>query len=155
MGLTVMTFNYPYAEAGRSRPDPLDRLLAAHRQALDELGGTLPGEVILAGRSMGGRIGTYLAAEGLPVAGAVCYAYPLHPPGKPDKLRIEHLAQIRVPLLFFQGSRDALSRMDLFDQYVRPLPTATVIDLEANHSLGGLKNVPLLAEQTVRWISSL
>jgi len=154
-GLVVMTFNYPYAEAGKSRPDPQPRLLESHRQALSELKARVPGGVVLAGRSMGGRMGTYLAAEAEPMLGLVCYGYPLHPPGKPDQLRIEHLPAIKVPMLFFQGSRDSLSRGDLFDRFVRPLPTAEVIDLEANHSLGGLKNVPFLAERTAAWISAL
>jgi predicted alpha/beta-hydrolase family hydrolase len=151
-GLTVLTFNYPYTEAGKSRPDPQEKLLDCHRAALAVLRKRVSGGVVLAGRSMGGRMGTYLAAEGEDVLGLVCFAYPLHPPGRLDKLRVEHLPQIEVPMLFFQGSRDALSRAELFDRYVRGLPRATVIDMELDHSLGGVKNVPFMAAKTAEWI---
>jgi hypothetical protein len=151
-GVRVMTFNYPYSEAGRNRPDPTERLLATHRGALSKLAERCPGGTYLAGRSMGGRMGTYLAAEGADVRGVICYGYPLHPPGKPDRLRIDHLGSIRVPMLFFQGDRDALSRSELFDRHVRPLPKVKVIDLEADHSLGGLKSVELLARETLAFV---
>ncbi len=117
--------------------------------------------LVLAGRSMGGRMGTMLAAEGIGAAGVVSYAYPLHPAGKPDRLRIDHLAAISVPMLFFQGSRDALSRPDLFDRHVRHLPLATVVDMEgADHSFRGRDWKPdvlyqFLAERTARWIEGL
>ena len=121
-GLTVLTFNYLYSEAGRKSPDAQPLLLGAHRAARDHLEAEVGGSVVLAGRSMGGRMGTYLAAAGEPALGLVLYAYPLHPPGKPDKLRADHLPAITAPMLFFQGTRDPLSRMELFDRYVRPLP---------------------------------
>lgn len=154
-GLTVLTFNYLYTEAGRKRPDPQPQLLNAHRAARDYLVGEVGGPVVLAGRSMGGRMGTYLAAAGEPALGLVLYAYPLHPPGKPEKLRVDHLLAITTPMLFFQGTRDPLSRMELFDRYVRPLPNATVELLEADHSLGGARNSGLLVERTVEWIGKL
>jgi predicted alpha/beta-hydrolase family hydrolase len=151
-GVRVMTFNYPYSEAGRSRPDSTERLLACHRAALAKLQARCPAGIFLAGRSMGGRMGTYLAAEGAEVLGVICYGYPLHPPGRPEQLRIDHLGRIRVPMLFFQGDRDALSRSDLFDRHVRALANATVVDLKADHSLGGLKSVDLLARATLSFI---
>ena len=154
-GLSVLTFNYPYSEAGRKSPDAQPLLLTAHRAARDFLAGETGGPVVMAGRSMGGRMGTYLAAVGEPVRGLVLYAYPLHPPGKPEKLRADHLPAITAPMLFFQGTRDPLSRMELFDRYVRPLPNAKVELLEADHSLGGARNAALLVERTVAWIGEL
>jgi predicted alpha/beta-hydrolase family hydrolase len=154
-GVSVMTFNYPYSETGKGRPDPTPRLLECHRAARDHLTMLMGGPVVLAGRSMGGRMGSYLAASDEPCRALVVYAYPLHPAGQPDKLRADHLGAITVPALFFQGRRDALSRMDLFDRYVRPLPSMTVEVLEANHSLGGLKNVAWLAERTATWLKDL
>ena len=154
-GLSVLTFNYPYSEAGRKSPDAQALLLNAHRAARDFLADETGGPVVMAGRSMGGRMGTYLAAAGEPVRGLVLYAYPLHPPGKPDKLRVDHLPSITVPMLFFQGTRDPLSRMDLFDRYVRPLPNATIELLEADHSLGGAKNATLLVNRTAEWVGNL
>ena len=136
-GHTVMTFNYPYTERGAKRPDRPERLIEAHRAAAELLAGRVD-LLFLAGRSMGGRMATYLAADGYPAAGVVLYAYPLHPAGKEDKLRVAHFPDVNVPLLFFQGTRDALSRMELFDRHIRPLPNATFELLEgASHSFRG------------------
>jgi predicted alpha/beta-hydrolase family hydrolase len=156
-GLHVLTFNYAYTEAGRKSPDRQAVLLDCHRAARDHLAKIAGSEVILAGRSMGGRMGTYLAAAREPCRALVLYAYPLHPPGQPDKLRVEHLPDIKVPMLFFQGTRDALSRMDLFDQYIRPLDNAKVEILEgASHSLDRNQvTTELLAQRTAAWVSGL
>lgn len=136
-GHTVMSFNYPYTERGSKRPDPQERLVECHRAAADHLGRRVD-RLFLAGRSMGGRMGTYLAADGYPAAGLVLYAYPLHPAGRPEKLRISQFPDITVPMLFLQGSNDALSRMDLFEEHISPLPTAEVEVLEgAGHGFRG------------------
>jgi predicted alpha/beta-hydrolase family hydrolase len=159
-GHTVLTFNYPYTDRGGRRPDPADRLLACHRAAADTL---LPrvSRLFLAGRSMGGRIGTYLAADGYPAAGVILYAYPLHPAGKPENLRVDQFPAITIPMLFFQGTRDALSRMDLFQTWIAPLPNVTVDLLEgATHSTrgGGWTERSMadhLIEGTSAWIRDL
>lgn len=136
-GLTVMTFNYPYTERGSKRPDRPEKLVECHQAAAEALLGDVD-RVFLAGRSMGGRMGTYLAAEGYDCAGLILYSYPLHPAGKPEKLRVAHFSDIVRPMLFFQGTRDPLSRMELFDRYIRPLPNATVEILDgANHGFTG------------------
>jgi hypothetical protein len=136
-GHTVMTFNYPYTERGSKRPDRTERLVETHRAAADFLAASVD-RLFLGGRSMGGRMATYLAADGYPASGIVLYAYPLHPAGKEDNLRAAHLADVPVPMLFFQGTRDALSRMELFDRHVRPLPMVTVEVLDgASHSFRG------------------
>lgn len=136
-GHTVMSFNYPYTERGAKRPDRQEKLVACHRAAADSLAADVD-RLILAGRSMGGRMGTYLVAEGYPADALVLYAYPLHPAGKPDKLRIEQFADISIPMLFFQGTRDALARMELFEQHIAPLPNAEVEMLEgAGHGPRG------------------
>jgi predicted alpha/beta-hydrolase family hydrolase len=149
-GHGVMTFDYAYTEAGRRAPDRAPKLLACHRAVTAEARrryGTAP---VLAGRSMGGRMATMLAAEGAGIAGIVCLAYPLHPAGKPERLRVEHLANVEVPMLFFQGSRDALSRSELFDRYVRPLGNATVVDMDgADHSFRGRGWTPERVQSTV------
>lgn len=155
--LTVLTFNYPYTERGGKRPDRQEKLLAVHRAAAEVLRPTVD-DLFLAGRSMGGRMGTYLAAEGFPVTGLVLYAYPLHPPGKPEKLRVEQFADITVPMLFFQGTKDSLSRMDLFEAHIAVLPNATVEILEgAGHGFRGggwsLESiVDRYVEGTAAWI---
>jgi hypothetical protein len=110
---------------------------------------------------MGGRIATYLVAEGYPAAGVILYAYPLHPAGKEDKLRVAHFPDIHVPLLFFQGTRDALSRMELFDRHIRTLPNVTVELLEgATHSFRGggwaeADLLPRLVSGTTTWIEAV
>lgn len=160
-GHGVMTFNYPYTEAGRKAPDRAPKLLACHRAVLGAARERYGSTPILAGRSMGGRMATMLAADGADIAGVVCLAYPLHPAGKPERLRIEHLPDITVPLLFFQGSRDPLSRSDLFDEHIRPLPNATVVDMDgADHSFRGRGWTPDRVQATVveaydAWSSSL
>ncbi len=159
-GLTVMTFNYAYTENGSKRPDPEARLLAVHRAAADHLAGRVR-RVFLAGRSMGGRMGLYLAAEGWEAAGVVLYAYPLHPAGRPEKLRVDRFGVVQAPMLFFQGTRDALARMDLFDRHVRPLPNTTIEILEgAGHSPRGggwteESTAEFLARRTAAWIEGV
>lgn len=160
-GLAVVTFNYPYTEAGRRRPDRTPTLLACHRVVADRVRRELGSDLVLAGRSMGGRIATMLASEGYPCRAVVCYAYPLHPAGKPEKLRIAHLGTIPVPMLFFHGSRDALSRAELFDVHVRSLAGTTVIDMEgADHSFRGRGRTEseideFLAAETASWLAML
>lgn len=159
-GHTVMTFNYPYTERGSKTPDRAEKLVDAHRAAADYLGARVD-RLFLAGRSMGGRMATYLVAEGYRVAGVILYAYPLHPAGKEDKLRVAHLPDVHVPLLFFQGTRDPLSRMELFDRHIRPLPNATVEILDgASHSFrgGGWTETSLmerLVTGTSTWIETV
>jgi hypothetical protein len=156
-GLQVVTFNYPYTEMGRRRPDPTPTLLACHRAVAAEVRAGSGSEPVLAGRSMGGRMASILAAGGEPCLGLVLFAYPLHPAGRPDRLRVEHLAEVAVPMLFFQGDRDALARSDLFDAHLRPL--GDVVDVPgADHSfrIKGTTREEVnatLAAETAHWIS--
>ncbi len=159
-GHTVMTFNYPYTERGSRSPDRAERLIQCHRGAAEFL---RPGveNLFLAGRSMGGRIATILVAEGDEAAGVILYAYPLHPAGKPEKLRIDHLPNVGVPLLFFLGTRDALSRLELFDEHIRPLPNTEVEVLDgAGHSPKGggwthQSTVERLVDGTSAWTTRI
>ena len=108
-------------------------------------------------------MGTYLAAAGEDVRGLVLYAYPLHPAGKPDRLRIDHLSDITAPMLFFCGTRDPLARVDLIEAHLRPLPTATLELIEdADHSFRVPKRTGRtvgevldgIATRTVEWLES-
>ena len=163
-GFSVMSFNYPYTEAGRRGPDRQPKLLICHRAVRDWFVENVAPRVVLAGRSMGGRMGTYMAAEGDDCAGLILYAYPLHPSGKPEKLRKDHLPEISQPMAFFVGTRDALSKMDLYDTWVRPLPTATTFEVEdGDHSfkvrkLSGRTNeeaIQQIVDQSVVWLRQL
>ena len=109
-GVAVDRMDFPYRLAGRRSPDRPPVLLQAVREgaaALSARAGLAPERVALGGRSMGGRICSMAAAEGLPCLALVLVSYPLHPPGRPDKLRTEHFPQLRVPCLFVSGTRDA------------------------------------------------
>jgi predicted alpha/beta-hydrolase family hydrolase len=115
-GLRAVRFDFPYmararAEGRRRPPDRLPLLQDALRDAVDALlaGGTPRERLVIGGKSMGGRVASLLADE-LQVAGLVCLGYPFHPPGKPDKLRTEHLAQLRTPTLICQGERDPFGK---------------------------------------------
>jgi predicted alpha/beta-hydrolase family hydrolase len=105
-----LRFNFPYMAAGRKSPDRPPVLEAAVRDAaalLAKQSKVAPERLVLGGRSMGGRICSMVVADGLPSAGLVLLGYPLHPPGNPEKLRIEHLPRITVPCLLVSGTRDA------------------------------------------------
>jgi len=112
-GFDTITFNFLYSEAGKGPPDRNDRLEACYRAMIAAFhGGTITEDaersrLVIGGKSMGGRIASQVvAATSDGVAGLVLLGYPLHPPGRPDKLRSKHLPKIAVPMLVVQGSRD-------------------------------------------------
>lgn len=160
-GYTVMTFEYPYRARGAPFPDPMPRLQAAHRGAAVALRSRVEGPLVLAGRSMGGRLSTMLAAAGESCAAVVCYGYPLHPPGRPERLRVAHLAALEVPTLFVVGTRDRLAERDLVERYLCPLRSAEVSWVEgADHTFRRAGTDPetmldLLCEVTVGWLAGL
>lgn len=107
--LPVARMDFPYRRAGRKAPDRAPVLVAAVRDeaaALVERAGIEPAALVLGGRSMGGRMCSMAVADGLPAAGLVLVSYPLHPPGKPERSRTEHLPRLVVPCLFVHGTRD-------------------------------------------------
>jgi predicted alpha/beta-hydrolase family hydrolase len=112
----VETFDYDYMRAGRKRPDPLPQLIAAHRKALLAAREKhQPDSTFLIGKSMGGRIGCHLSLEEK-VDGLVCLGYPLCAMGDRTKLRDEVLRALTTPILFVQGTRDALCPLDLLER---------------------------------------
>jgi uncharacterized protein len=115
-GLDAVTFNFLYKELGRSVPDPKARLESCYRSVIDTAlkhKKLKSNRLVIGGKSMGGRIASQVAAaNGENISGLVFLGYPLHPPGRPDKLRTEHLKNIRAPMLFVQGSRDAFGAPD-------------------------------------------
>ena len=115
LGVAVERMDFPYRLAGRRAPDKPAVMIEAVRRgaaALASSAGVAGDRVLLGGRSMGGRMCSMAAAEGLPAAGLVLVSYPLHPPGRRDKMRTEHFPDLRVPCLFVSGTRDAFGSPD-------------------------------------------
>lgn len=110
--LPVRRFDFPYRLAGKPFPDKTSVLVdCVLRQAEISVAeaGISPEELLLAGRSMGGRMCSIAVAEGLPAAGLVLIGYPLHPPNRPERLRVEHFPLLSVPCLFVSGTRDSFA----------------------------------------------
>jgi uncharacterized protein len=115
-GIGSLRFNFPYKEQGRRAPDPPAVLRGALTAAFDEAARRAgDGPVFVGGKSLGGRIASLLVADGLHAAGLVFLGYPLHPPGKTDRVRDEHLERITVPMLFLEGTNDPFARWDLIE----------------------------------------
>lgn len=141
-GLDVVRFNFLYREQHSSRPDPMPRLLRCYTEVVLRVRAELhPKILIIGGRSMGGRAASMLAAEGFGCSGLLLLAYPLHPPGQPEKLRTAHLPAIKVPVLCFNGTRDPFSTRDLMEKTLGQLgPNWTMHWLiGADHSFHVLK----------------
>ena len=162
-GLCVARFNFPYMETrvregSRRPPDRAPRLLDAWRRMLDVATRWRGhGPVVLAGKSMGGRMASMLLAEGrAPEAvGAVYLGYPLHPPGKPEKLRADHLPDVRVPQLFLSGTKDPLCDLSLLRPILRRLGTsASLVTVErGDHSLAMKRKEPMLGSDA--WLDEM
>lgn len=132
----VETFDYPYALEGRRRPDPLPKLVAAHRAALAALRAKHAGPVGLAGKSMGGRVGCHVALVD-PVQAVICFGYPLCGAGDRSRLRDQVLLELKVPILFVQGTRDPLCPLDLLESVRKRMhaPSTLHVVEGADHSL--------------------
>ena len=132
-GVSTLRFNFPYREAGRKFPDRPPMAIAAWRAAMDEAArrGKEHGDsgpVWAAGKSFGGRMASMAAAEGMDTAGLVYLGYPLHPPGKPEKIRDEHLYGLTLPMLFLQGSRDTFATPELLEGVVSRIGKTAVLE---------------------------
>lgn len=136
----VVTFDFPYMQERRKRPDPLPQLIAAHRQALAEARRGNANPAFLIGKSMGGRVGCHVALEES-VAGVICLGYPLCGGGDPAKLRDKVLRELRTPILFVQGTRDALCPLDLLQNVIGEMQARHFLHVVegGDHSLQVLK----------------
>jgi uncharacterized protein len=135
-GIETVTFNFAYMEQGRRLPDSKDKLEACYRAVIESVVHRkgARGRLAIGGKSMGGRIASQVAAAGAPeVAGLVLLGYPLHPPGKKDQLRDKHLAQIKAPMLFVQGARDAFGT----PPELRPILKKLKVPVELYEVAGG------------------
>lgn len=137
--IATLRFQFPYMEQGSKRPDPPTTAHAAVRAAVQEAAKRLPGVPLLAGgKSYGGRMTSQAqAAEPLAnVRGLVFVGFPLHPAGKPSTERADHLAEVRVPMLFLQGTRDTLADLDLIRETTAKLGSCATLHVVdgADHS---------------------
>jgi uncharacterized protein len=167
-GVAVLRFNFPFMEQGVRRPDPPALAQAAVRAAVQEAALRLPGLPLFAGgKSFGGRMSSQAqAADPLPgVRGLIFVGFPLHPAGKPSAERAQHLKEVRIPMLFLQGTRDALADLALVREATGKLKkraTLHVVD-DADHAFHVLvrsgRNDAQVREELVDtisgWVASL
>ncbi|HET7482472.1 MAG TPA: alpha/beta family hydrolase [Actinomycetota bacterium] len=135
-GYLVCRFNFPYMEAGRRAPDRAPVLEGSYRSVVAWVRSRSPeARVVVGGKSMGGRIASHIAVDDGTLAGVLLHGYPLHPPGRPDRIRDAHLKGIGAPILFVEGTRDPFCPLETLEKVLRELPAArlAVID-DGDHS---------------------
>jgi uncharacterized protein len=152
----VDRIDFPYHLAGRRAPDRPPVLIATIVSAAETLAAELgvpTGRIALGGRSMGGRMCSMAVAEGLPAAALVLVSYPLHPPGKPDRPRTEHLGSLDIPCLFVSGTRDAFGTPDELEAATASIPgPVTHVWIEGgDHGLR--RRDEQVAEAVASWLS--
>ncbi len=141
-GIDTVRFNFLYKEQQQRRPDPMPRLMACYRAVVAHVREAAePRVLILGGRSMGGRVASMLVADGLACEGLLLLAYPLHPPGRPGQLRVDHLPRIARPVLCVNGTRDLFCTPALMERTLAGLGTNWRMHWleEADHSFHVLK----------------
>ena len=166
-GIATLRYQFPYMEQRAKRPDPPALAQATVRAAVAAAGGRLPGLPLVAGgKSFGGRMTSQAqAAAALPdVRGLVFLGFPLHPAGRPSDARADHLFDVRIPLLFLQGTRDALADLALLQPLIERLGERATLQLfqEADHSFHvpartGRKDPEVMQEildATAEWIKA-
>jgi uncharacterized protein len=159
-GLDALTFNFIYTEKGKGVPDPKPKLEACFRAVIQTAlkHKSLKGNrLVIGGKSMGGRIASQVAAAACSegdslakeIAGLVFLGYPLHPPGNPAKLRVEHLPEIQMPMLFVQGTRDSLGTTDEIRPFIKKLKLpAEIFAIEGgDHSFKAPKKFGLTQDE--------
>ena len=165
-GIGVVRFNFLYKEKGSRRPDPMPTLMETTAAVVARVRAELtPERLVIGGRSMGGRAASMLAADGYSADGLLLLAYPLHPAGQPSKLRDAHLPRIKMPVLAFSGTRDALCTRELMENALKTVTASWEmrwID-GADHSFHVLKSsgtndaavLDVIATDSARWFASL
>jgi predicted alpha/beta-hydrolase family hydrolase len=165
-GIGTVRFNFLYRERGSGRPDPMPKLLECWASVVARVRTELkPAVLLLGGRSMGGRAASMLVADGAACDGLLLLAYPLHPPGQPGKLRVEHLPRIQVPVLCINGTRDPFCDPSLMTRTLHGLgPNWQMRWLEgADHSFHVLKSsgrtdalvLDEVASACEKWVSGI
>lgn len=161
VGIATLRFNFPFLEGRKGRPDPptvAHKTIDAAVLKAQELFPNLP--LFLSGKSFGGRMSSqYLSTHhDTKAKGIIFYGFPLHPPGKPSIDRAEHLKDVRVPMLFLQGTRDELATWNLIENVCNSLPLASLVKIEgADHAFkaGKVNTIQILTDDTNNWIERL
>jgi hypothetical protein len=159
--IATMRFNFPFSENKKGRPDTPAVAHQTIETAISKAKKLFPKlPLFVAGKSFGGRMTSqYLSAHPhAAVKGINFYGFPLHPPGKPSIERAEHLKNIKIPMLFLQGSRDELATWNLIESVCSSLPAAKLIKIEgANHAFKAGKQdiIQLLSKTTRDWIEKM
>lgn len=161
LDIGTFRFNFPYMEAKKGRPDTP----AVAHQAIEAAANYIHKEypkvpLFLSGKSFGGRMSSQYLAKFQPdfVNGIAFFGFPLHAAGQPSTDRADHLKEIKVPMLFLQGTRDSLADWDLITQVTKGLRKATLAKFEgADHSFKAGKNnlLPALAEAVAEWVTKV
>jgi len=161
-GLLSVQFNFDYMQQGRKMPDPQPKMQALYRQIVAEVAEKhRPKKIIIGGKSMGGRVASYIAADTEGVRGLVLLGYPLHPPGKQDQLRDEHLYGIDLPMLFLSGTKDTFAERALLEKVVQRIGSrATLVWTErGDHSLkvgkSGTVTLEAAADEIEKWAGGI
>jgi predicted alpha/beta-hydrolase family hydrolase len=161
-GIATLRFNFPFME--KPKKGPPDRPPVAHKtiEAViarsQKLFPTLP--LFVSGKSFGGRMTSQYIAESKSsgIKGIIFFGFPLHAPGKPSIERAEHLKDMKVPMLFLQGSRDEFAEWELIKKVTATLKKSKLVRIEgANHSYkaGKLDTLEILVKETKKWVSRL
>jgi uncharacterized protein len=139
LGFAVERVEFPGRTAGKRRPDPPEVCIETIRNATSKMAERLSvstARVAIGGRSMGGRMCSMAAAEGLKVAALVLISYPLHPPGRPERLRVEHFGDVAMPCLFISGRKDAFGTPAELERETAAIPgDVTLVFVDGDHSL--------------------
>ncbi len=159
LSVPVHRVNFPYRQKNPKRgfPDRMPKLLEAVDQAVNEaseMWGIPPDRIVVGGRSMGGRAASIAATQGLNPAGLLLLSYPLHPPKKPENLRVDHFGDIACPVLLIQGNRDPFGTPEEFAHHLPAIQTeVTEVWLDANH--GPKRFDSQIVAETQEWLNSL
>lgn len=142
----AIRFNFPYMERGRRSPDKQPIAEQTFREVAE---GFATQRLVLGGKSYGGRIASHVAAAGLDIAALVFLGYPLHPPGRPERIRDAHLHDVSCPMLFVEGTRDPFCPLDTLEEVRKKVraPTDLVVIADGDHSLKVRKSSGRTTEQ--------
>lgn len=158
-GFLAVKFNFEYMDQSKKVPDPQPKLQGHYRAVVSNVAEEYkPRHVIIGGKSMGGRVASYIAADLPVVNGLVFLGYPLHPPGKPDQLRDQHLYDLQLPMLFISGTKDTFAQRDLLENVIRRIgDRATLVWIEGgDHSLkkgrGDKESLQRAVGQIAKWV---